>query len=173
MSDDREKRSWKEIDQMRDGTARREKRQERQPRSKQSQKSYRAALDRAFDSGKIGELVKGQAEESGGEEAPADASRIKLLREINKAEDRASITKAVDAYLEKYEIPEDADVLAKIVQHRKPGIQLKAMRMLDAMLDEAQPKRVRALVGQLKLIRDMADEREMEELADRLIDRLD
>lgn len=173
MSDDRERKSWKEIDRMRDGKSNREPRPGHHPRSPQSQKSYRAALDRAFDSGKIGALVKDQAAEAGQEEAAGDASRIKLLREIGKAEDRASITKAVDAYLAQYELPDDADVLAKIVQHRKPGVQLSAMRKLEAVLDSQQPKRVRALVGQLKLIRDMADEKEMEELAERLIDRLD
>ncbi|MBW2731102.1 MAG: hypothetical protein JRH20_01845 [Deltaproteobacteria bacterium] len=173
MSDDRERRSWKDIDRMRDGSSRREPRSERYPRSQKGQKSYRAALDRAFNSGKIGALIKEQTEEEGTEKTPDDASRIKLLHAISTAEDRASITKAVDAYLEKYELPDDANVLAKAVHHRKAGIQLTAMQKLNALLDTEKPKRVRALVGQLKMIRDMADEREMEELADRLIDRLD
>src|SRR5262245_38229404 len=58
---DKPKMSWREVDQIRDKSRARE----RDPMSKQSspvamqaQKSYRAALERAFASGKLDELAK-------------------------------------------------------------------------------------------------------------------
>ena len=169
MSDERPRKSWKEIDQARDGSrTRRDEPSGRRP-SPRSQKSYRAALDRAFNSGKIGELVQ---ERELPEDSP-DANRIKLMRAITEAEDRPTITKAADAFLEQFELPKDADVLAKVVQHKKPARQIQAMELLESLLDEQQPKRIRALIGALKLIRDTADDPEMEQLSARLIERLE
>jgi hypothetical protein len=173
MSDDRDrpKRSWKEIDQMRDGSRRRDDRPQGPKRGPRSQKSYRAALDRAFSSGAVGQLVKDKDIESGEE---LDEAKAKLLRAILDAEDRPTITKAVDAYLAAYEsFPADPDVLAKVVQHKNPTRQLEAMEQLEPLLDERAPKRVRALIGHLKLIRDTADDPELETIAKRLLDALE
>lgn len=156
---------------MRDGSRRRDDRPQRQQRGPRSQKSYRAALDRAFNSGAVGQMVKDKDLESGEE---IDEAKAELLRAITLAEDRPTITKAVDAYLAKYDtFPADPDVLAKVVQHKNPSRQLDAMEQLEQVLEERQPKRVRALIGHLKLIRDTADDRELETIAERLLDTLE
>ena len=89
MSDDRErkKRTWKEIDQMRDGGRRgRDDRDFRsdKPGGGRNQQSYRAALDRAFETGRIADLVAVKApsvaaavQEASGEAAPSK-SKLKL-----------------------------------------------------------------------------------------------
>jgi hypothetical protein len=173
MSDERPKKSWKEIDRARDGSGGRREPAPRGPgRGQRSQKSYRAALDRAFNSGKIGNLVAEKDAETS-TEPKSDKKRLELARAVLDADDRNSITKAVDAYMAEYPLADDADLLAKAVQHKKPGPQIDAMERLLALLPDQKPKRVRALVGHLKLLRDTADDREIEDLADKLLDQLD
>ena len=174
MSDERRKRTWKEIDAAKDksGHRREERPQGGGRRTGRSQKSYRAALDRLFDSGKIGDLVEertGQAADDG------DPSRQKLLRAIRDAEDKASITEAVDAYLAAHDqLPDDPDILGKALSHKQPGRQLDAMEALLAALDAGRtPRRARGIIGQLKLIRDTSGDPELEQLASQLLDRLE
>ena len=158
---------------MRDGTRSGGDRSRAPKRNPRSQKSYRSALDRAFSSGAVGQLVRDKDIESGNSEE-VDETKGHILATIIKSEDSKSITQAIDAYLAAYgSLPSDPDILAKGVQHKNPSRQLDAMEQLEAILDERQPKRVRGLIGHLKLIRDTADDREMETIARRLIDRLE
>lgn len=176
--DDRPRKSWREIDKARDGSSHRKERPDAsmltRRSSGRSQKSYRAALDRLFDSGKIADLVEkkdpGSTKPNGDTEGE---SRIKMLKKIRDAGDRDEVTRTTDAYLKEYDLPEDMEVLPRLLEHRDPDVQLQAMTRIDELLETQRPKRTRAMVGQLKMIRDFADEQEMMELADKLIDRLD
>ena len=141
-------------------------------RRERSQKGYRATLDRLFDSGKIGELIEKQS--PGSAPTADDESRIKLLRAIRDAEGRPKITAAVDAYLKKYELPtDDVEVLAKLLEHRNPTRQIEAMEALLVATESEKPRRTRTIVAQAKMIRDTNDEKEMIDLANQLIERLD
>jgi hypothetical protein len=64
-------------------------------------------------------------------------------------------------------------VLAKVLEHRDPARQLQAMEKLVELTDQEKPRRTRAIIGQLKLIRDTGDDPELIELAKRLLDRLE
>ena len=171
MSEDRPKKSWREIDRKKDRSTHRpeERPQAGGPRRQRSQKSYRAALDRLFESGKIGELIDEPPKDDA---SPEDEGRLKLLRKIKAAEGRG-VVDAVDAYVAHYELPLDADVLAKVLEHRNPTRQLEALEKLIELTDQETPRRSRAIVGQLKLIRDTGDDPELIDLAKRLLDRLD
>lgn len=178
MSDeDRSRKSWRDIDKQRDGSMhRKDDRGLGGPGGKRggprSQKSYRAALDRLFESGKIADLVEQKAPGETADDAGSE-SRLKKLARIKKATGRDEITKEVDAYLKESELPEDLEILGQVLEHRNPTRQLEAMEGIDRLLDRERPKRYRAMVGQLKMIRDMGDDREMVQLANRLIDRLE
>lgn len=171
---DRPRKSWKEIDRARDGSGHRDDRDRPSPggprRTQRSQKSYRAALDRLFDSGKIGALMPKDGETAGAE---GDAGRTTLLRQLEAAEGRDAITKAVDAFVRSYALPDDVDLLTKVLEHRDPQQQLTALRALLRMTEGDRPRRTRGLVGKLKLIREMADDPEIADLAAQLADRLD
>jgi hypothetical protein len=175
MSDDEERprKSWREIDNARDRSAHR--REERpggaeRKRGPGSQKSYRATLDRLFETGKIAELVDGP----GASEGPESESRIRMLARIEKAMDKDSICREVDAYLAKFgELPDDLEILGKVLEHRDAERQRQAMERIDKLLDSARPKRQRAMVAQLKIIRDLAYDKEMTQLAGKLIGRLE
>lgn len=175
MSDDeRPRKSWRDIDKQRDRSAHR--RDERpaggRPRDQQRrQRTYRDKLDQLFESGRIGELVSQQAP---GEEGGAQGEqRIKLLRQLNAAEGRDAISAAVDAYVAHFDLPRDVDVLAKVLEHRNPDLQLKALTALLEMVDQQKPRRARAVVGQLKLIRDTAEDPDLIPLAEQLLEKLD
>lgn len=175
--DDRPRKSWRDIDKSKD---RSQHRRDERPldygkknKGPLSNKSYRAALDRLFDSGRIADLVEQQA--PGGKSAPEESSenRIRLLQAIINANSREELCAAADQYLEKYPLPEDPDALGKIVEHRDPAKQRLAMEKLLTVLDQAKPKRARAIVGQLKMIRDTNDDPELVDLARQLLDRLE
>jgi hypothetical protein len=172
--DDRPRKSWREIDKAKDRSVhRKEERRDPQgrPMGQRRQKSYRASLDRLFDSGKISELVEqqapGTARAAGGEQ-----SRLKQQARIRDASGRDEVTEAVDAYLERYPMPDDFELLTRILEHRDPGRQLEAMNRLGALLEQERPKRTRALLGQLKMIRDLGEDPELEQLAERLIEMI-
>lgn len=174
--DDRPRRSWREIDRAKDKSAhRKEERPEPgfgRRQGKRREKSYRAALDRLFDSGKIADLVEKQTGDTGSSEK--GESRIKMHTQIIDAADRDALTKAVDSYLQKFgELPDEMEVLGRVLEHRDPGMQLEAMQRIEGLLDNEEPKRRRAMVGQLKMIRDIGDDPELTALAKRLIERLD
>lgn len=169
MDGERPKKSWREIDRMREHKSERST-TSRAPARSRSQKSYRAALDRLFDSGRIGALAK-DAEPSA--DSAADAPRLKLLKAVKEAEGREAITAAVDAYLQGNELPEDFDVLTKVLEHRDEGRQRAALTLLTTLTERERPRRTRGLLGQLRLLRDVADEPDVVELATSLIERLE
>lgn len=175
MSDDRPRKSWREIDKARDGSSHRSDDRPplggQSPRGQRRQRSYRAALDRLFNSGKISELVAEKAPEAA-QSSGTGKDRLKELARIRDAASREDVTREVDAFLKQHPLPDDIEILTRVLEHRDPGIQLQAMERIEALLEEHPPKRVRALVGQLKMIRDLADDRELTEIASRLIERL-
>jgi hypothetical protein len=177
MSDDEKPRkSWREIDKNKDRSQHRkdEKPVVERKKGPGSQKSYRAQLDRLFETGKIADLVaaKQQGVEPG--KAEAGENRVKMLGAIKRAMDRESITRELDAFMAKFgELPDELDILEKALDHRKLTIQIDAMRRIDALLDHEQPRRKRTMMGQLKLIRDVSGDDEAVELAKKLLGRLE
>jgi hypothetical protein len=173
MSDDeRPRKSWREIDKAKDRSAHRKEERpafEGKRGGVRSQKTYRAALDRLFESGKISELV---GKETSADGAPAGGSRIRMLARIEKAVDRETICKEVDAYLQEHDLPDDIDILGKVLEHRDPALQRQAMERIDRLLEQGKPKRQRAMVAQLKLIRDTGYDEEGVQLAKKLLERL-
>ncbi len=171
--DDRPRKSWREIDKGRDHSShRQDERPQGGRQNAQKNRSYRAALDRLFDSGKIADLVEERvpgtkAAVAGGED------RLKMLTSLKKATGRDQITKQLDAYLASYDFPEDLEILGLALEHRNPSTQLEAMERIDKQLDHEKPRRCRAMVGQLKMIRDTEYDEELVELAKKLIDRLE
>ncbi|MCA9666812.1 MAG: hypothetical protein KC503_14530 [Myxococcales bacterium] len=176
MSDDRPRKSWRDIDKQRDKSEHRRDGATggggfSQQRRERGQKSYRAALERAFDSGKIGELARERMPESAVDED--DAGRLELLKKLKEAEGRDAITKAADALLAEHALPRDFDALAKLLEHRSPSRQQDAIELLLEMTETETPRRPRAIVGQLKMIRDLGDDDELVALARQLLERLD
>ncbi|HKA89723.1 MAG TPA: hypothetical protein VKE22_18805 [Haliangiales bacterium] len=196
--------SWREIDQLRDKSRNRDRdpmQKASSPAAVNAQKSYRAALERAFASGTLGELAK-TLSRTGGEEAPrpkapaaeaapptaaappapaptpveddADAAaaalpaapaapprdperleRQKLLARIKEAEGRDACTRAVDAYLGKYDkLPDDYEILTKALAHKGDARVRATLAQLTRMLGTEKPRRARTLAAQLRFLED-------------------
>ncbi len=82
------------------------------------------------------------------------------------------MTQEVDRYLAEHELPDDLDVLTRALEHRDGAVQLQVMTRIQQVLAEGEPKRTRALLGQLKMIRDLGDDPELTQMAEGLIEKL-
>jgi hypothetical protein len=197
----RDRLSWSEIDKIRAKSHSRD----RDPMQKQSspaalnaQKSYRAALERAFASGKLDELARtltrttddtarrpppqppsppppaaaapaaaSPAEPSPAEPPPAVATpaappkdpdreqKQKLLAKVKGAEGRDAITRAVDAFIGKFEkLPDDYEILAKCLGHKNDDRVRATLERLTVLVARDKPRRARALAAQLRFLED-------------------
>jgi hypothetical protein len=166
MSDERPRRSWREIDQMRDRSAhRQEPRPEGPggPRRERSQKSYRAALDRAFEGRALGRLL---SPPQGGE------SRLGQLAAIRDAVTPEELSAAVDHALAAGPLPDDVEIWARVVEHRDPDRVREGLLRLRALLDTQPLKRARALRARLRYLEEVAQDDEVRRLAAALRARL-
>jgi hypothetical protein len=137
-SDDRERprKSWREIDSTRDRSRQAgSDRGDKPKRAQASGRRYRAALDRLFEAGGIGKLLDA-AGEAKAPPTPEDETRTQLASKVRDALGPDDVTKAVDAYLAKFELPpEDFDFLGNMLQHRS-GLRIAdAMKALAALLE--------------------------------------
>jgi len=164
---DRPKKSWREIDAQRD-RAGGERRPAAPPgerpfgggkRGEARGKTYRAQLDRLFESGGIGKLLdeKERARQGGtGEE-----SRPKRLAAVLAAVGPADITRAIDAYLKQDGWPEDLEFLSAALEHRSDAIVREALARLAPALAAGKPRRSATLAGRLRTLEELADDPEV------------
>ena len=135
---EKRKKSWKEIDQARDKSERRETPQERQRRdaaTRNEMNAYKKELESFFEGGAV---PKGMKKEMGSLQA---GGIFPLLAGILKAENDDELVAAADALLSAgYEIPpEDGDVIVKLLGHPGEDVQLRALALLNDYLDEGHP----------------------------------
>lgn len=165
--DDRPKRSWRDIDSSRDRSAHR-----RDPRPDpalpgsrrdQSTKRYRAALDRAFDSGALGKLMSDSAEGGG---------RVALIGAIRDAATPDELSDAVDRALAAGPLPDDIEVWARVVEHRDDHRVREALLRIESLLPEQTLKRTRALRARLRYLEEISDDDEIRRRAADLRSRL-
>lgn len=147
--------SWKDIDRMRDGSGRRRKKSKEKKELKEHSTRYdryKADLNRLFDQGMAGELLRKTAAPNGGEDTHKDkeeakaslpngknvlrrkgngripkdssksASRFKLIRTIVDTQDSKLLIAAIDEMVDRFKLPDDWDVLIRVLEH--PNLQL-------------------------------------------------
>lgn len=178
-NDDRERprKSWREIDAQRDRSAhttRAERDRERAgKRGKPSTKSYKAALDKLFESGGIAKLLEENAareSEKVGEVGTLVDTRARLAARVRDALGPDEVTKAVDAYLAKYgRPPEEFEFLGPMLQHRDADRVSEAMVAISALLDTGlRPRRPRAIAALLRTIEEVGDDAALRQQAHEL-----
>jgi hypothetical protein len=162
--------SWKEIDRMRDKTGRRKKRENRDNREHEIREhstrydKYKQDLNRLFDQGLAGELLKKPDKEKDQEpslpkvagkakskskaavvtrkakegripkDSQASTSRLKLIRGVIDAEDSESLIRAVDELSEGFGLPDDWGVLVRVLEHPNEKIVLEAVTRMKVLL---------------------------------------
>lgn len=178
MSDDikRRKKSWREIDNAKDRNApRRFERPGTTPDGRRTSKSYKAELDQFFDSGKASHRIKGLMKTSGVPETkaePEDKKRLELIRTIRASETFDAFVQAVDTLRKDYDLPDDIDILTRVLEHpSEDAIQDAIQRLLELCLRMSLAQ-TKAIVMRLNSIEHATEEPKtlalMKELRDKL-----
>jgi hypothetical protein len=175
--DDRErpKKSWREVDRMRDKSAHRKRDKEREPppgRRRTGYSRYKSSLDRLFDGGAGSEKLKKLVREKIGDGDLGGAERQQALRAIRDAGTGKELRKAVAAFREQWEMPGDFEILTRVLELHEDDVLLDALQALDALLDHERPRRTSTMQLHLQRIADETDEDEIRELAEKILGRL-
>jgi len=191
--------SWKEIDRMRDKSGRRKKREKKDHEIREHSTrydKYKKDLNRLFDQGLAGELLKKQTTEKPKEpelpkpaakdkskskaavitrkakegripkDTSAGTSRLKLIRSVVDADDSESLVKAVGELSERFGLPDDWEVLIRVLEHPDEKIVLQAVTKMKALLPKTAkiPRRF-TLRERLRSIGQTAADGELRQLA--------
>ncbi len=165
--DDKPKRSWREIDALRDKSSQREQTAPRGDRpfgggkrGEARQKTYRSQLDRLFDAGGIGKLVA-QTEKQGAAASPGEDSRLKRLAAVRDAVGAGEITRAIDTYLKAFPWPDELEFLSAALEHRDQEVVAEALARLQTALAAGKPRRSATLAGRLRALEELSTEAEI------------
>ncbi|RME23630.1 MAG: hypothetical protein D6806_10935 [Deltaproteobacteria bacterium] len=157
-----ERLSWKEIDRMRDNPSARRKRREPDkniPQHSTRYERYKKDLDRLFDEGLASELLKKMGKsampesvaqgDTGGNTEPArsavkkrkrprtadtSASRLKLMRQVVESPTGQQLEVAANELVERFGMPDDWDVLVRILEHSSEKMVTEAVERMRKLL---------------------------------------
>jgi len=173
MSDDRKrKRSWRDIDAGRNKSFhRRTERGGTDPYSgnKRGNKSYKAELDRFFDSGVASNRIKGlmkDAEDTMPEGTGDSPEKIKLVRAVRKAETFDDFVSSVNALRAEHGLPGDAEILIRILEHPDETAIQEALRKLTEMAQRLAITDVKKVGTRLDTIENVSDDDETLDLVE-------
>ncbi len=130
--------SWRDIDRKKDQSDHRKaegKGRGRAPRVESATAAYKRKLDAFFDEGVVPEHLK---EKLGGNVPKGPTGRQKVIREIRGAKDRKALEKAVDKLMAEYGMPDDMEILLRVLEHSKDPILLEALTKIEAYVDSGQ-----------------------------------
>lgn len=194
--------SWKEIDRMRDGSGKRKKSQRENEKLEHSTRydKYKSDLNRLFDQGMAGELLKrmGKPDSSANEKVkervqekaknrkstlrrsgriPSDSSksssRFKLIRAVVDAQDRDGLIDSLNALVERFGLPDDWDVLARVLEHPDEGLLRQGVERMGQLLELGVKVSRRASVKErLRTISQTASDFDLRQAASDLESRL-
>jgi hypothetical protein len=176
--DDRErpKKSWREIDQMRDhSTHRKEPRPGEGPARRgehsQAYRAYKSQLTKLFDGGgALPDALQKQLEEKGVAE---DASRKKTMTDaIIQATTPVSVVAALAAYKAEYGFPEHEEALSKLLDLTDEAILLDTIRTVSTLKVAGRLRRSNALKARLKTVQMTVDAPEVQRALGDLIRQL-
>lgn len=152
MTDDdnpRPKKSWREIDKMRDrsgGSSRRDSRERERFESSTGYTKYKTNLERLFSGGApLPEHLRG-AQDAG--EAERDDERKKLFA----IEDTKAFYAAASEFLKKSELPDDPRLLDRLLGHPDESIVEKALGRLEELQRAGTLKAPPALKNRLSSV---------------------
>jgi hypothetical protein len=200
-----EKPSWREIDKMKDQSGGRRKRERRADETIQEHSTrydkYKSELNRLFDQGMTGELLKKLGKDSNSSTATnsqtpsgqpgktkdstarragrishksdASTSRLKLMRAVTDASDQADLIQALDNLVSRFGLPDDWEVLRRALEHPDEKLVLSAIHKLRS-LTAVTPKISRrfTLKERLRAIAQTAKKQALCEAASELENRI-
>jgi len=173
---ERPKRSWREIDQMRDGSTHR-----KEPKSgggpaphverSQAYRAYKSQLNKLFDGGgSLPDAIKQQLEEKG---VAKDASRKKTMADaIIAATSPKGAVAALEAFKSEYGFPQNEEVLSRLLDLSDEAILTEAMSTIAMLKEGGRLKRGNALKARLKTVEMTVDGPDVQRAARELAQKL-
>jgi hypothetical protein len=135
-----DKPSWRDKDRQRDKSAhRREERPGgggRAPRVDSATATYKRQLDAFFDKGVVPGHLKDRLPAGAQGEGPSE--RTVLLRAVRTAESGKALTQAIDALHAKFGLPDEMEVLLRVLEHPKDAILRDALDLIETYVDSGQ-----------------------------------
>jgi len=179
---DRDRRpSWRELDRKKDRSAhvgadgRRSGLEERKATT--GYHRYKNDLDSLFSTGEASSMVKevmkkspaaaGPTGEGAGKKKKKKGApeRQKLLRAIREATSSSALTRHLDEFLEKWELPDDIEILTQALGHPDEEIQIEVLGRLSSFLDGHVPRHKKLLQSKVRTLSTRSDDEEVRALA--------
>ncbi len=135
-----DKPSWRDKDRKRDQSAhRREERPGgggRTPRIDSATATYKRQLDAFFDKGVVPDHLKDKLPPGTQGEGPSE--RTVLLRAVRTAESGKALVQAIDALHAKFGLPDEMEVLLRVLEHPKDAVLRDALDRIESYVDSGQ-----------------------------------
>jgi oligoribonuclease (3'-5' exoribonuclease) len=176
--DDKPKRSWREIDQMKDRSKHRQADKtglspQKQTRANSASKVYKSQLDSFFDGAGQAPTYAKEKLKSLETNSEQGEKRIALLKAIKEAATSSAADHAVLEFLKEWELPPDYDVLSQVLLCSDERYLRQAMALLNDLLEQHRvPKRTQVLEQRLRRIKSLSDDLELQTQADALQKKL-
>lgn len=141
--------SWRDLDRKRDQSAHR--REERPARGGKSARvesataAYKRSLDAFFDQGVVPEHLKDKLP-AGAAEGPSE--RQQLIRAVRQAKTGRELEKAVDTLRADFGLPDDMELLLRVLEHSKDAVLLDALGLIEQYIESGQKVPKKALFAQ-------------------------
>jgi|GEM_PF-2539595 len=172
--DNRNKKlSWREIDKLkekkRDGgnSYDDENKKNQQKANAGAVKNYKSGLENIFSGGEVPEHIKKILPKGENE------GQLKLLGAIKRSKDDKQLAKAMKAYIKKHdEFPEDLDLYLRVLEYPNEACQLKVAKGLNELMKIQPIDHKRQFLLKLDTISMLADDDDLRELAEELVDKL-
>ncbi|MDD5308775.1 MAG: hypothetical protein PHU25_15785 [Deltaproteobacteria bacterium] len=174
---DRPKKSWRDIDKQKDRSLhRKEDKPAFNPKSQQradsASKVYKAKLDGFFEGGKAPDHVRAQLKELE-DASPEGKERVASLAAIKSATAAADVEKAVAAYVARWELPPDYEILGQALLVSDEGLLGGAMDAIGVELAARHaPRRTQVLETRLRRIITLGDDPSLKKKAEELLKAL-
>ncbi|MED5465576.1 MAG: hypothetical protein VX699_13085 [Myxococcota bacterium] len=173
---DRPKKTWKERDQQKDGSAHRKSDRSQQggtgrAENSRAYRSYKTQLNKLFDGGgAVPDALKSKLE---GVEVAADVKAAReALQALSEAMTPRKIKKALVAYQEEFGFPRDKAIVEKLLDLDDEAIVLQALSTLNELLEEGAIKRASSLKMRIKTAQMTVDTAEVKAAGDALLEKL-
>ncbi|MCL2822362.1 MAG: hypothetical protein FWD57_00035 [Polyangiaceae bacterium] len=170
MERERPKKTWRELDQLRDASAHRRRRdndheREALARANAAAKQHRSALEALFSPKPPPSEQKPSAKTAARivlppnpDADPRNAERRQLLGKFLTATGSASISHAANAFLAAgFEFPVDQETHVQMLEHSDEHLVLESINKLVSILAGELPKRRPIIEQRLRRIEDQAD----------------
>ena len=172
MSDDRERprRSWREIDRMRDGATHPREGGRKGPSEERLRRSgayrrYKSQLDKLFDGGGVPEALRSKLEEAGvGESAKRRKRAAQAI--VDAREDWRT---ALDAYRSAFGFPAEEEALARLLDTDDEQVVLEAIAQLERLHESGGLRRARSLKARVQTAMMTLDDPDVTAAGERLL----